>query len=159
MHQRTLPSEISRNNRILSWFIALLVIGFTAYFILIPVLRAFNPAETMISMLNILYPLLDLTLTLLVLRIFFIFTQGEYGQARLWVAIGFFVKTFSDLSFHYLVGISRYYHYGLADFRSVFVVDYTYTASYLLFLVGLAILWRFSIVFSPFMKARSTTEE
>jgi hypothetical protein len=146
--QRSLPVELSRYNRIISWAIALVVIGFAGYFILVPVLSVFNPDELIVSVLNVLYPLLDLTLLLLVLRIFFAFVQGTYGQARLWVAIGFFVKAFSDLVYCYLTGINRYYHYGLADFRSVFVVDYSSTVSYLFFLVGLLILWKVPMIFA-----------
>jgi hypothetical protein len=138
--QRVLPVELSRNNKILSLVIILIVIGFTGYFILFPILGAFNPDEAVVSILNLVYPLLDLTLLLLVLRLFFAFVQGTYGQAHLWVAIGFFMKTFSDLFYYYLNGIARYYHYGLVDFRSVFLVDFTHTASYLLFLVGLIVL-------------------
>jgi hypothetical protein len=154
--QRALPVELSRNNMIISWVIALVVIGFAGYFILVPVLSVFNPDEFIASVLNVLYPLLDLTLLLLVLRIFFAFVQGTYGQARLWVAIGFFVKAFSDLVYCYLTGINRYYHYGLADFRSVFVVDYSATVSYLFFLVGLLILWKVPMIFAH---ASSTQSE
>lgn len=93
MHrQRVMPVELSRNNKILSWVIALVVIGFSGHFILVPVLGAFNPNYAIKSTLNLLYLLLDLTLLLLALRSFFVFVQGTYGQARLWVAIGFFVK-------------------------------------------------------------------
>jgi hypothetical protein len=147
--QRVLPVELSRNNKIISWVIALGVVVFAGYFILVPVVSVFNPDEFLLSVLNVLYPLLDLTLMLLVLRIFFAFVQGTYAQARLWVAIGFFLKAFSDLAHCYLKGINRYYHYGLADFRSVFVVDYTSTISYLFFLVGLLILWKVPMLFAP----------
>ncbi len=150
--QRAIPVKLSRNNKILSWVIALLVIGFTGYFILYPVLDAFNPNYLIVSILNLLYPLLDLTLLLLVLRSFFAFIQGTYGQARLWVAIGFFIRTMSNLSFCYLSGIKRYYHYGLADFNSVFVVDYTYTIAYLFFLLGLIILWQVPMFSAPIIK-------
>jgi hypothetical protein len=153
--QRALPVVLSRNSKILSWVIALLVIGFTGYFILAPVLRAFNPNYAFKSTLNLLYPLLDLTLLLLVQRIFFAFVQGTYGQARLWVAIGFFVKTLSDLVYCYLTGINRYYHYGLVDFRSVFVVDYSYTVGYLFFLVGLIILWQVPMFTAPSISNRN----
>lgn len=153
-HERVLPVKLNLNSKILSWLLALVVVGFTGYFMVLPAVRVFNRNYILFSMLNLLYPLLDLTLLLMVLRTFFTFIQGAYGHARLWVAIGFFVKTFSDLTYHYLMSIHRYYHYGLVDFRSVFLVDYTYTAGYLLFLVGLVILWRFASISSPFIKAR-----
>jgi hypothetical protein len=90
-----------------------------------------------------------------VIRIFFAFTEGVYGQARLWVAIGFFAMTVSDLVYCYLVGIDRYYPNGEAAFMSVFVVDNTYTISYLLFLVDLIVLQRIATFSSPFIKARN----
>jgi len=152
--QRVIPVELSRTNKLISLVIALLVIGFTGYYILLPVLRVFNPNETMISILNLLYPLLDLTLLLLVLRSFFAFVQGTYGQARLWVAIGFFFKAFSDLIHCYLRGITRYYHYGLADFPSVFLVDYTHTLGYLFFLLGLIILGKVPMFSTPHVDNR-----
>jgi hypothetical protein len=152
--QRVAPIELNRNNKILSWAIALLVIGFTGYFILFPVVRDFNPNYVLESILNLLYPLMDLTLLLLVLRSFFAFIQGTYGQARLWVAIGFFFKTLSDLVYCYLTGINRYYHYGLVDFSSVFLVDYCYTVGYLFFLLGLIMLRQVPMFSSPDSKTR-----
>jgi hypothetical protein len=146
--QRALPVDLSRNKMIISWAISLVVIGFIGYFILIPVLGAYNPDDVIVSILNLLYPLLDLTLLLLIFRIFFTFIQGTYGQARLWVAIGFLIKALSDLAYCYLTSINRYYHYGLVDFRSVFMVDYSYTISYLFFLLGLIILWRVPMIFA-----------
>jgi hypothetical protein len=156
--QRVIPVELSRNNKIISLVIALVVIGFTGYYILVPVLGVFNPNEILISILNLLYPLLDLTLLLLVLRSFFAFIQGTYGQARLWVAIGFFFKALSDLVYCYLRGITRYYHYGLVDFPSVFLVDYLYTVSYLFFLLGLIILWRVPMFSTPLISNRNDNE-
>jgi hypothetical protein len=150
--QRVLPVQLSLINKILSMVIALVMIGFTGYFILVPLLAAFNPNETLKSILNLLYPLLDLALLLLVLRSFFAFVQGTYGQARLWVAIGFFFKTFSDLVYCYLRGINRYYHYGLVDFPSVFLRDYCYTIGYLFFLLGLIVLWRVPMFSAPIIK-------
>jgi hypothetical protein len=152
--QRVIPVALSLNNKIISLVIALLVIGFTGYYILLPVLGVFNPNEILISMLNLLYPLLDLTLLLLVLRSFFAFIQGTYGQARLWVAIGFFFKALSDLIYCYLRGINRYYHYGLVDFPSVFLVDYCYTLSYLFFLLGLIILGQVPMFSTPHVDTR-----
>jgi hypothetical protein len=151
--QRVLPVQLSLRNKILSLAIALMMIGFTGYFILVPLLDVFNPNESLKSILNLLYPLLDLTLLLLVLRSFFAFVQGTYGQARLWVAVGFFFKTLSDLIYCYLRGINRYYHYGLVDFPSVFLVDYSYTIGYLFFLLGLIILWRVPMFSAPVIKS------
>jgi hypothetical protein len=150
--QRILPVQLSLRNKIISLGIALMMIGFTGYFILAPLLNVFNPNETLKSILNLLYPLLDLALLLLVLRSFFAFVQGTYGQARLWVAIGFFFKTFSDLVYSYLRGINRYYHYGLVDFPSVFLRDYSYTIGYLFFLLGLIILWQVPMFSAPVIK-------
>ncbi|MBN2257175.1 MAG: hypothetical protein JW704_05040 [Anaerolineaceae bacterium] len=157
--QRTVPVDLSRNKQISALVIFLLVIGFTGYFILMPIIRVFNPDEAVISILNLVYPLLDLGLLLLVLRRFFAFGQGSYGLAQMWVAIGFIVKTFSDLAYYYLIGIDRYYHYGLVHFNSVFLVDFTHTASYLLFLIGLTILWRVPLIASPVSKNQAVVEQ
>jgi hypothetical protein len=153
--QRALPMELSRKNRILSWIAISVVIVFSLIFILVPILGAFDPANFIESVLNLLYPLADLILLLLVIRIFFAFTEGIYGQARFWVAIGFFAMTVSDLVYSYLASVDRYYPNGEATFMSVFVVDYTYTGSYLLFLVGLIVLQRIAVISSPFTKSRS----
>lgn len=62
-------------------------------------------------------------------------------------------QALSDLIYCYQTGINRYYHYGLADFTSVFVVDYSNTVSYLFFLLGLIILWRVPMFSAPSIKA------
>jgi hypothetical protein len=153
--QRELPVKLSRKNRIISWVATGVVVIFNLIFILVPILSAFDPANLVESILNLLYPIANLFLLLFVIRIFFAFTEGGYGQARLWVAIGFFAMTVSDLVYCYLVGIDHYYPNGEAAFMSVFVVDYTYTISYLLFLVGLIVLQRIATFSSPFIKARN----
>ena len=53
------------------------------------------------SIIDLFYPLADMVLLILALRILFSANKGSFSQSWLWISLGFIVISFSDLFFTY----------------------------------------------------------
>ena len=137
---RLLPKITSLAQRSVIWIFTLLILIITLWFVLIPIIQNNDPSAIFESVLNILYPLMDIVLLILVLRIFLIYQPGNYGRVWSWLSAGFILMTLSDLTFSYATTAGLYYPDGQANLLSTIAVDVPYNVSYLLWLVGLFIM-------------------
>src|SRR5258706_124832 len=108
---RLLPKITSLAQRSVIWIFILLVLIITLWFVLIPIVQNNDPSAIFESVLNILYPLMDIVLLILVLRIFLIYQPGNYGRVWSWLSAGFILMTLSDLTFSYATTAGLYYPY------------------------------------------------
>jgi hypothetical protein len=152
----SLPKNFDAQQKASMWGASLIVIGSTVVFILLPVLRSNDLSRLVESILNILYPLADLTLLVLVLRIFFAYQKGRYGRAWTWLSIGFILHSISNLIFSYVISIDLYYPNGQANLASTLAVDTPYTLSYLFWLIGLFSLQNMHATYLPYAKTESS---
>jgi hypothetical protein len=137
LRARSDTGRISRMNQIVLILISLVIISLTIFGVLLPIIQTYDPSILLESMINLFYPLADMILLVLALRILFSANKGSFSQAWLWISLGFIVISFSDLFFTFASVRDLYYPEGHANFMSVFLVDVPYTISYMLFLVGL----------------------
>jgi two-component system, sensor histidine kinase PdtaS len=140
MRSRSSGEKTGRVSQVIIIVISLLIIGFTLYGILLPIIRDYDPSLFAENFLNLFYPLADTFLIILSLQILFTSRKGSFTGAWFWISLGFILSSLSDLFFTYLSGINLYYPEGHANLMSVFVVDIPYTLSYVSFLVGLVTL-------------------
>ncbi len=137
LRSRSITGKPGRMSQIIIIAISLLIIGFTFFGILLPIIQAYDPSAALESALNLFYPLADTVLIILALRILFTANKGTFAQSWFWISMGFIFSSISDLFFTYSSGLEMYYPNGQANLISVFLVDVPYTLSYLFFLVGL----------------------
>lgn len=147
---RSLPQNLTPLQRIGLWLSVLISIVCTIIFVLIPIIQNNNPTAFLESALNILYPLVDLVLLILVLRIFFTYQQGMYGRAWMWLSGGFVLTSLADLFFSYANIINLYYPDGQINFLSTMGVDVPYALSYLFWVNGMLIVQNTQRSHQPF---------
>ena len=133
----TLPKKPEKAQRFLIWVISLIVISLTAFFLLIPILQAYDPELLLESLLGLFYPLADLLLLLLVLNLLFTYGPGDYGLSWRLILAGFVLVTISDLFFSYADWNGLYYPDSQANLLSRLVVDVLYSTSYVLWTLGI----------------------
>lgn len=137
---RSLPQTSSSAQRFAIGISSLFSVIGTLFFVLIPIIQSNDPSAVIENILNILYPMLDLVLMVLVIRIFFIYQQGRYGQVWIWLSIGFILMTFADLLFSSISTADLYYPDGQANLLSTIGMDVPFNLSYLFWLIGLMVL-------------------
>lgn len=152
---RTLPSNLNPTQKAGTWSSVLIVTVSTVFFVLMPILQANDRTLILESTLNILYPLADLALLVLVLRIFFSYQQGKYGRAWIWLSIGFTLHSLSNLFFSYISAVNLYYPDGQINLISTLAVDIPYNLSYVLWLAGLLALRNLQNIYTPFSADKS----
>jgi len=136
---RSLPVKINIYQNAGIWISGLLTVAWTTVFVLIPIFQNNDPTAVLESVLNILYPLADLILMVLVLRIFFAYQQGLSGRVWAWLSAGFIFTSLSDLIFSYASTADLYYPDGKANLISTIGVDVIYNLGYLFWVFGLLI--------------------
>ena len=120
--------------------IAIFGLGLTAltsYFVLLPIVQAFDTTRLLESLLNIGYPLLDLLLLPLCFLILNTLGDGKLVIAWRMITIGFMLRAVSDLMFSYLTWQNIYLPNDNINFISAFY-DFIYAMSYLLAGLGFA---------------------
>ncbi len=148
----SLPKNENYLKTVILWSISLLVLGWTTLFVLVPILRDYDPSLLLQSILNILYPLADLVLLLLALWIFFAFQRGSYGRTWLLLALGFALHAISDLAFSFATNSNLYYPQNNANLLSTVGVDVTYTLGYLVCLAGMLMLRNTQTAHTPYRR-------
>jgi hypothetical protein len=146
---RPLPNISHPWRRIGVWVISLASLSWTTFFIIIPIIQSNDPTAIFESVLNIAYPLADLVLLLLVLRIFFTYQRGMYGQVWVWLSIGFILFAVGDLVFAYTNAANLYYPDQQANLISTLGTDVPYNFSYLMWCIGLLLLQTLQSIHKP----------
>jgi hypothetical protein len=86
---RSLPVKPTPGQQAVIWGFSLGTIIFTAIFVLQPIIQTNDPQQVLESILNLIYPLFDLFLFIIVLYLFFAYNQGAYGFGWRLLLIGF----------------------------------------------------------------------
>jgi hypothetical protein len=136
---RSLPQNINLLQEVVIWSAILLTMAVTLVFVLLPILRNNDPTAILESTLNILYPVVDVALLVLVLRMLFSYQQGIYGSAWVWLTAGFALQSPSNLLFSYATTADLYYPDQKVNLLSTLGVDIPYNLGYLLWLIGILI--------------------
>jgi hypothetical protein len=134
---QTMPCKPTRSQTMFIWGVSIATILITLIFIFIPIVQDFDSQRLIKSILNLLYPLLDLILVTIVWRLFFTYEEGDYGFGWRLLTLGFICNTTSDFLYIYTDWNGLYYPDGQANFVSRMVVDFTYGLSYLLWFMGI----------------------
>lgn len=148
---RSLPKITRPFQQLGLWVATALSLAWTIVFVFVPIFKMADPAVAIESALNLVYPLADLILLLLVLRIFFTYQQGMYGQVWGWLVAGFILHSLSGLLFSYAATVDLYYPNQQANLLSTIGIDYPYNMAYLLWLVGLSLLQRMQKTYHPIL--------
>ena len=134
---RTMPAKPTQSQNLIIWGVSAATILITSIFVFIPVFQGFDPQRLVESILNLIYPLADLFLVIIVWRMFLTLEKGDYGFGWRLVTVGLMLMTFSDLSFTYATWQELYYPNMEANTLSRLVVDVPYTVSYLILFLGI----------------------
>lgn len=155
---RSLPDKPRPVNRAWNWGIAILATLLTAVYVFWPILQSYDPSLLLESILNLLYPFVDLVLLLFILRIFFTFQQGVFGRVWVWISVGFILHMISNLVFSYATIYELYYPDFQWNLISVLFIDIPYNLSYLFWLIGLFIFGNVGIAQFPPTKGKIVLE-
>ncbi len=119
-----------------NYLIVILFIAATGFYVIWPTITAFDPTKILESLLNIAYPLTDLTLSILILRLFFSTQTGRFAITWQLLGLGFLAMAIADLMFSYGDWNGIYYPDGNPNLFSI-ILDVLYYNSYLLIAVGI----------------------
>jgi hypothetical protein len=134
---QTLPKIEKPSQRLWIWVSIAIVTLLTFFFIIVPVIPKLRSWCGAGKLLNIIYPLTDLVMMVLVLRIFFNLQGGLNGRAWVWMTIAFFILAVSDLLFSYATMHDLYSQSEEGNLFSTLVVDLPYNVSYMFVVIGL----------------------
>ena len=137
---RSIPEETSAKQKLIIWLCSIIAIGLAGIFILEPAIAGYEPGTFVESALTLFYPIGDLVLFVLVMRIAFKYQQGQNGLAWGWISAGYVLLTVADLVFCYASANNIYYPGGEVNFISLIGSDLLYSVSYMIILFGLAIM-------------------
>jgi len=137
---RSIPQETTSKQKLIIWLSSIIVIGLAAILILEPAISGYEPGTFIETALTLFYPVGDLILFVLVMRITFKYQQGLNGQAWMWISAGYILLTVADLIFCYASANNLYYPNGEVNFISSIGSDLLYSVSYMIILFGLAIM-------------------
>ncbi len=133
---RSIPTKPTLVQNILIWLISLLIILGAGYFAIKPSIDYWGEGRLVENLPNLIYPLADLLVAIIILRLFFSFEKGDYGFGWRLIAVGFFLLTTADLVFTYATWEEIYYPDMQANLISRLFVDAPYTLSYFMWLLG-----------------------
>ena len=147
---RELPTRLSPTQKVTLWVVSGATILITAVFILLPVIQSNDPSNWLESALNVTYPLADLFLLVIIIRLIFVYGAGDYGFGWNLLTAGFILHSISNLIFSYASLEDIYYPELRVNFISAVAVDASYNLSYLLWFLGLYALRLALIRHKPF---------
>lgn len=134
---REIPTKLSPPQAAILWTISLATIVITTVFVLIPIIESNDADNWLESILNVVYPLADLFLLIIVMRLIFVYGGGDYSFGWSLLTAGFILHSLSNLIFSYASQLDIYYPELKANFISSVAIDAPYNISYLLWLLGL----------------------
>jgi hypothetical protein len=155
---RSLPAKPTSRQQAIIWGVSVATILFTAIFVLQPIVQNNDPEQLIESILNLIFPILDLFLLVIVLYLFFAYEHGAYGFGWRLILIGFIVHQVSNLLFSYASAADLYYPDAKATLLSTLGVDVPYNISYVFWMMGIYLLsvllkehsaFKFNVDFKP----------
>jgi hypothetical protein len=133
---RSLPVKPTFSQQAIIWSFSLGTVIFTVIFVLLPIIQTNDPQRLLESILNIIYPVFDLFLLIIVLYLFFGYEQGAYGFGWRLLLAGFILHQISNLIFSFASSSDLYYPGLQANWISTLAVDVPYNLSYVFWLFG-----------------------
>lgn len=155
---RSLPAQMEIFKRVGMWVFDLTMTLGTLVLVLIPLILSSESLILPATVLDLLYPLLNLALLILVARLFVTYQQGRYGRVWAWLAVGFFVSAVADLGFSYANLTDAYYPDQQINLISTLGADVPYNLSYAFMLIGLLQMLNLERAFQPAADARPALE-
>ncbi len=147
----SLPARLGTTGRSILWLLTIVLILVLLYLFVWPLLLKFDPADVLVSVLNVFYPLADLILLLIAVRLLLVFQKGSYGRSWLVLSIGFVLLVMGDLLFSFASNANIYYPDGIATLFSRLAVDAPYSLAYLVWIFALSTLHLFLKAHRPFL--------
>jgi len=132
---RTVPIKPNRSQNLLILGISGFITLITILFYFVPVIQSFDPQQLVQSILTLVYPLIDLFVIIIVLRLLFTYEAGDYGFGWRLLTLGFILMVASDFLFTYTSSKGLYY----PDMKPTVIsrlVDVPYTTAYLLWIAS-----------------------
>lgn len=147
---RSLPKASNTTSKIIAWSLLAVLIGLTISLIFWPIISQTGSVTFLgENAIALSYPLLDIILMVLVIRLMFTYQQGRYGQSWQWIAGGCCLFALADLLYSYAIANNLYYPEHQPNLMSTLGVDVPYNFSYLTWVVGLLQLRHLLIVHQP----------
>jgi hypothetical protein len=137
---RSIPEQTTPKQMLIIWLSSIIAIGLTAILILEPAISGYEPGTFIETALTLFYPVGDLILFVLVMRVAFKYQQGLNGRAWGWISAGYVLLTIADLVFCYASANNLYYPEGVVNNISLIGSDLLYSVSYMIIMFGLAIM-------------------
>lgn len=134
---REIPAKTSIIQKTILWMISIATIVITTVFVLIPIIQSNDPSNWLESALNVIYPLTDLFLLIIITRLVFVYGGGDYKTGWDLLTAGFILHSISNLVFSYASQFELYYPDLKVNFISGAGIDAPYNISYLLWLLGI----------------------
>ena len=139
-HIRGLLIKPNRLQKVAIWIFSFITILVTVVYVMIPILRDYEPGLLIETVINLLFLVFDLTILVMALVIIFSPQKGVYGHSWIWLSIGFALHSFSNNVFLFADYNGLYYPDLKINFLSSMVIDYSYNLSYLLWFTGVLVL-------------------
>jgi hypothetical protein len=125
------------SQQLVFWGILLITTTITVILVVFPIVQTNDASNQLESALNIIYPLVDLFLLLIVFRLLFIYISGDNGFGWNLMATGFLLHSVSNLIFSYASIWGLYYPDLKVTLLSGLAIDVPYNLSYLLWFLGM----------------------
>lgn len=130
--------ELSTTQKLVYWLLALGTVAAVYFLVLQPIVADVAEYGLLMTALNAFYPISDLILFLLGLRLIFDYTgRGASSTGWLLVVIGFLLITIADLVYTYAVSYDLYFPNDQANLLSTLGSSIPYTLAYMFWLMGL----------------------
>jgi hypothetical protein len=132
----SLQSSPDRRHVTLLLVIVASLVLFIFFFVLVPIIKDFEPASLIESLLNITYPLADATLLTLALLVLMTYEDSKFIIPWRLIALGLMLNSFGDLLFIYSTSQGLYYPDQTVNFIST-MTDFADAMSYIILALGM----------------------
>jgi hypothetical protein len=130
------PNKLKGTLNLGFWLIAIVVTAIIFFFALQPTLQADAGSGFGLIILDAFYPLTDLLMMLLAIRLLFDYSRTSGSRGWVLVIIGFLFVTISDLMYSYLNSIGLYYPNDSVNLVTTVGSAIPYVLAYLLWALG-----------------------
>jgi hypothetical protein len=136
----SLPLKLTTRQQMAVWGLSLGTVLFSLFFVILPTAQNETSQQWLESTLNIVYPVADLFLLLVVLYLFFAYEQGAYGLGWRLLLTGFILHQVSNVLFSYASTVDLYMPNAQATLLSTLGIDVPYNLSYVFWILGIYLL-------------------
>jgi hypothetical protein len=134
---REMPVKLNTGQKLALWGSSLATIAITITFVILPTLEGYDVTDKLGSIISIIYPLADLFLLIIALRLLFVYRSGDYGFGWNILISGFILMTIADLVYAYAAPLGLYYPDQKVNLISSLGNSVPYNLSYLVWIFGM----------------------